>query len=165
MKIRQYALAAVTALLLFTLSLSAVTALLYGKHFTGLYNKEFDYDTDTIKVALATATYTPDQDAHDYFNDITNEVSGTGYTAGGATLGSKTVTYTGATNKFVLDAADTSWSSSTITARYAIVYCSTGTASTSLLVGYQNFGADVSTTSGTFTIVWNASGIVEITVS
>lgn len=143
----------------------AVTAALYGKHFTSLYNKETDYDSDTMKVSLHTSTYSPAQDTDQYWSAATNEVSGTGYTTGGATLGSKTVTYTGATNKLVLDAADTSWSSSTITARYAVIYDSTpGSSATDPLYGYENFGADVSTTSGTFTITWNASGIVEITV-
>lgn len=142
----------------------AVTAALYGLVFTQAFNKEIDLDTDTIKCALATSSYTPNQDTDNYFNDVTNEVTGTGYSAGGAALASKTITYTGATNKWVFDAADTSWSSSTITARYAVVYEDTGTSTTSALIGYENFGADVSTTSGTFTITWNASGIVEITV-
>ena len=45
-----------------------------------------DLDTNTIKVALVTRPIRPNQDAHDFFDDITNEVSGTGYTAGGASL-------------------------------------------------------------------------------
>lgn len=107
----------------------------------------------------------PDQDAHDFFNDVTSEATGTGYTAGGATLGSKTVTYTSGTNTQAFDAADTSWTSSTITARYAIIYKSTGTASTSPLIGYVDFGADVVSTAGTFQITWDSAGIFTITVS
>lgn len=143
----------------------AVTALLYGSFPAKLANKEIDFDTDTVKVALATSSYTPNQDTHDYFNDITNEVTGTGYTAGGATLASKTVTYTAGTNTQAFDAADTSWTSSTITARYAIIYVDTGTASTSPLIGYVDFGADVVSSSGTFTIQWSASGLFTISVS
>lgn len=144
----------------------AVTGKLYGKMFIALFNKEIDWDTDTIKCALTTSSYTPDQDAHDYFNDVTNEVSGTGYSAGGATLANKTVTYTGATNKFVLDADDAVWAGSTITARTAVVYdASPGSDATRPLICYQQSDADVSTTAGTFTVQWNASGIVEITVS
>lgn len=142
----------------------AVSAKWYGKGFQEVLNKGVDWVDDTIKVALCTSSYTPSQDTHDYFDDITNEVVGTGYTAGGATLGSKTLTYTGATNMVTLDAADTTWTGSTITARYAIVYVSTGTASTSLLLGYVDFGADVSTTSGTFTIAWDAIGIFWVEV-
>jgi hypothetical protein len=144
----------------------AVTAKLYGAFFTALADKKIDLNSDTIKVALATSSYTPDQDTHDFFNDITNEVTGTGYTAGGATLGTPTFTYTGASNVFKFDGDDVSWSSSTITARYAIVYDSTpGTSATNPLICYVDFGADVSTTAGTFTITWDAAGIFTVTVS
>lgn len=143
----------------------AVTGKLYGKVFTALWNKEIDFDTDVIKVMLTTSSYTPDQDVHDYKDDVTNEVSGTGYTAGGATLASKTVTYTGATNKHVLDAADTQWATSTITARNAVIYDdSPATNATKPLIGYQSSDVDIVSSGGNFDIVWNAGGIVEITV-
>lgn len=67
---------------------------LYGNAISQAFNKEIDWDSDTIKVQLHTSTYTP-SDAHDYQNDLTNEVStANGYTAGGVTLGTKTRTYT-----------------------------------------------------------------------
>lgn len=144
----------------------AVTAKLYGSYPAKVANKEIDFDSDTIKVALCTSSYTPDQDAHDYFNDITNEVTGTGYSAGGATLGSKTVTYTSGTNTQAFDAADTQWASSTITARYAIIYdASPGSAATNPLIGYVDFGADVISTGGNFDIAWAAGGIFTVTVA
>jgi hypothetical protein len=139
---------------------------LYGNFLLKALNKEVDFDSDTIKVALLTSSYTPDQDAHDYFNDVsTYEVTGTGYTTGGITLSSKTATYDSGTNVIVLDAADVTWSSSTITARYAVVYDSTGTSSTSALIGYVDFGSDQSSTNGNFTITWDSTGIVRITVA
>jgi hypothetical protein len=141
----------------------AVTAKLYSNVFKTVFNKEIDWDTDTIKVALATSTYTPNQSTHDYFNDVTNEVTGTGYTAGGATLGTKTATVSSLV--FTLDAADTSWTTSTITARFAIIYCSTGTASTSALIAYVDFGADVVSSGGTFQITWDATGIATLTAA
>jgi hypothetical protein len=138
---------------------------LYGNFLVKALNKEVDWDTDTIKVALTTSSYTPNQDTHDYFNDVTNEVTGTGYTAGGNTLASKTITYDDANNVIILDAADSTWASSTITARYAVVYASTGTASTSPLIGYVDFGSDQSSTNGNFTITWDSTGIVRVTVA
>jgi hypothetical protein len=139
---------------------------LYGNFLLKALNKEVDFDSDTIKVALLSSSYTPDQDAHDYYNDVsTYEVSGTGYTAGGNTLASKTATYDSANNVIVLDAADTTWASSTITARYAVIYDSTGTSSTSALIGYVDFGSDQSSTNGNFTITWDSTGIVRITVA
>ena len=85
----------------------AVTANLYGLFLQSLANKEIDLDTDVIKVMLCTSTYTPNQDTHRYKSSVTNEVTGTGYTAGGATLGTVAVTYDTATNTLKFDAADT----------------------------------------------------------
>ena len=119
--------------------------------------------SQTIKVALVTSSYTYNQNTHDYFDDITNEVSGTGYTAGGATLASKTCTVSTVTTTF--DAADTSWASSTITARGAVIYYASGAAATSLLISFIDFGADKSSDNGTFQITWSASGIFTIAVA
>jgi hypothetical protein len=114
---------------------------------------------------LCTSSYTPDQDNHVYKDvSVTNEVTGTGYTAGGATLASKTLTYTAATNVIMFDAADVTWASSTITARYAIVY-DDSPASNKPLLAYVDFGADQSSSSGNFTITWDANGIFTITAS
>lgn len=141
---------------------------LYGQFLSQALNKEIDWDTDTIKVALLTNSYTPDQDAHNYFDDVsTYEVSGaTGYTSGGNTLTNKTNTYNSGTNVIVLDADDTTWSTSTITARYAVVYDATpATNATRPLIGYVDFGSDQSSSNGNFTITWDATGIVRITVA
>lgn len=141
---------------------------LYGNFLSQALNKEIDFDTDTIKVALLTNGYTPDQDAHNYFDDVsTHEVSGaTGYTSGGLTLANKTNTYNSGSNTIVLDADDVTWSSSTITARYAVVYdASPATNATRPLIGYVDFGSDQSSSNGNFTITWDATGIVRITVA
>lgn len=142
------------------------TTTLYTKFPAKLANKEIDWDTDTIKVALVTSSYTPNQDTHDYWDDVSaNEASGTGYTAGGATLASKTITQDDATNKQTFDAADTSWTTSTVTARYAVIYVATGSSATSALIGYVDFGSNQSSSAGTFQITWNASGIFTTTVA
>lgn len=141
----------------------AVTAKWYGLALKAAFNKEVDWDTDTIKVALLGSGYTPNQDAHDYWNDVSaNEISGTGYTTGGATLGSKTATYDAGSNTLKLDAADVVWSSSTLTARYAVIYVATGTPSTSVLLGYVDFGTNESSSAGSFTITWHADGILKV---
>jgi hypothetical protein len=140
---------------------------LYGQFIQQSFNKEIDWDSDTIKVALLTNSYTPDQDAHNYFDDVVAfEVTGTGYTSGGITLTNKTNTYTSATNVIVLDADDVTWSSSTITARYAVIYDATpATNATRPLVGYVDFGSDQSSSNGNFTITWDSTGIVRVTVA
>lgn len=142
----------------------AVTAKWYGKAFLAAFNKEVDWIDDTIKAMATTSAYTPDQDVHDYKDDVTNEAAGTGYTAGGATLGTKTLTYTAGTNVIMLDAADVVWSAATLTARTIVVYDDTpATNATKPLLVYQQSDADISSTDGDFTVQWNASGIATIT--
>lgn len=134
---------------------------LYGISFLNALKNTLalDLDSDTIKIMLVTSSYTPDFGAHDFKGDVSNEVSGTNYTAGGNTLGSVALTQTGGTIKF--DAADTSWSSATITsARGAVIYDDTITDDP--LIAYIDFGADFSSSNGTFTIAFNASGIFTI---
>lgn len=139
-----------------------MASLVYNSAKKKLMDGSIDLDSDTIKIALVTSSYTPDQDAHDFFDDVTNEVSATGYTAGGATLASKTVTQDNTNNRGVFDATDPSWTTSTITARGAVVYKSTGTAGTSALICYIDFGQDYSSTVGTFSVVFHADGILYI---
>ena len=141
-----------------------VTHLMYYSallgQWNGLTNGVFDLDTDTIKVSAHTNTYSPNQDTHDFFDDITNEVTGTNYTAGGATLGS--VTLTRSTNTVTFDAADVVWSQSGAgfsTARKFVIYRSTGSAATSRLFSVVTADADVGNVTGDLTIAWNASGI------
>jgi len=117
-----------------------------------------DLDTDTFYIMLVTSTYTPSASDH-YRSDVTNEVTGTGYTAGGQALTSVTAAISGTT--LVWDAADPSWTSSTITARGAVVYKHRGGASSAdELCCYFDFGADKSSSSGTFTIQINAAGLL-----
>jgi hypothetical protein len=135
---------------------------IYNSFKKKIMDGSIDLDTDTIKVALVTSSYTPDQDAHDFFDDVTNEVSGTGYTAGGASLANKAVTADNTDNEGVFDADDVTWATSTITARGAVIYKSTGTASTSPLICYIDFGSDKSSTAGDFTLQWNSEGILNL---
>lgn len=144
-----------------------VTAFVYGNMLVFITDAQIDWTVDTIKVALATSSYTPDQDAHDYFNDVVaNEISGTGYTADGQALGTPTRTYTGGTNTLSLDAVDSQWTSSSFTARFAVVYKDRGGAqSADELLSYVNFGGDETVSSGTFTIQWHTDGVIKIVAS
>lgn len=119
-----------------------------------------------IKVALLGSGYTPNQDAHDNFDDVSsNEVTGTGYTAGGASLTLIDPSVDAATNETRMDANDVSWANSTITARYAVIYYASGTPGTSTLIGYVDFGEDVMSSGAAFDIEWGASGIFKVTVA
>jgi hypothetical protein len=141
------------------------TAKMYGQALMKALAKEVSWSADTIKIMLCTSSYAPDQDTHVYKSSITNEVTGAGYTTGGATLTTKTITYTAGTNTIKLDADDVTWSASTITARYAVIYDATGVDATSVLLGYVDFGSDQVSSSGNFIVTMDAGGIFTITAS
>ena len=119
-------------------------------------------DNTKYKVSLHTSTYTPAA-THVFWDETSNEVTGTNYTAGGNSLASVTVTESGGTT--TCDAADTTWSQSGAgfsNARHAVIYFDTGTDSTSYLQGTIDFTGDKGNVTGDLTIQWNASGIFTI---
>lgn len=129
-----------------------------------IMNGGIDLDTDTFKVMLCTSSYTPSQDNDDFINDASSaEVTGTNYTAGGATLGSTTVTQDNTNNRGVFDAADASWTTASIAnIHYIVVYKDTGTPATSPIVAVYDIGSDVTVINGTFTVQWHADGLLYI---
>ena len=113
-----------------------------------LLDGEMDFSSNTsqtFKIALYTSAATLGATTTVY--SVTNEVSGTGYTAGGNTLTVVAPTTSGTTA--YLDFADTTWATATITARGALIYQSGGT---NPAVAVLDFGADKTSTAGDFTI-------------
>lgn len=149
----------------------AITAKYFGKFFQSAFNKEIDLDSDAIKVMLCTSSYTPNQDTHQYKSSVTNEVSGAGYTAGGATLASVSVSYNAGTNVLSFTGNNVSWSGATLIGanapRYAVIYDSTpGSDAARPLIGYIDFGSDdYAPNGGTLAIQWDAAGIGAVTVA
>lgn len=114
--------------------------------------------TDTIKVALLTSSYAPNYDTHDFYDDITNELTTTGgYTAGGVTLTGVAVGLDTAGDFGYIDFDDAVWAALTATFRYALVYKSTGTPSTSPLIELIDFGANETPAGVPFVLQWAAA--------
>jgi hypothetical protein len=114
-----------------------------------LLDGEMDFSSDTsqvFKVALYTSS--ADLSAATTAYSTTNEVSGTGYTAGGNTLTVVAPTTSGTTA--FLDFSDTTWATATITARGALIYLANG--STNPAVAVLDFGGNKTSTAGDFTI-------------
>ena len=128
-----------------------MASLIYNSAIDDLARNNIDFDTDTFKVMLVTSSYTPNKDSHDKRDDVTNEVTGAGYTAGGV-ASTVTVTKDNANDKVTIQFGAISWAASTITARGCVYYKSTGTASTDNLVAFNDFGSDVSSSGGTFAV-------------
>ena len=111
--------------------------------------------TDTIKIALYTSSASLGATTTAY--STSNEVSGTGYTAGGVTLTSAAVSTTGTTAHF--DADDPTWTSASFTARGALIYNSSNS---NKAIAVLNFGGDFTVSGGTFKIVFPAAGSTAI---
>lgn len=111
---------------------------------------------DTYKIALYTDAANLDKTTTTYVT--TAEVSGAGYTAGGATLQGFVTGISGDT-AYIDWTTDPSWSNATISARGAMVYNSSKSNKT---VAVYDFGSVVSSTNGTFTLVLPAAGLQAI---
>jgi len=129
-----------------------MASLIYNSAPDEMARGDIDFDTDTFNAMLVTSSYTPNKDTHDFRDDVTNEVSGTGYTAGGV-ASAVTVTKDTANDKVTIQLGAVSWASSTITARGCVYYKSRGGASSAdELICYADFGSDVSSSGGTFSV-------------
>ena len=102
---------------------------------------------DTLKIALYTSSASLGATTSAY--TTSNEVSGTGYTAGGATLSSQAVAYDATNQVAFFDAADPAFTTATITARGALIYNNT---KSNASIAVLDFGSDFTSTAGTFTI-------------
>jgi|TARA_X000001382_G_scaffold129945_1_gene123288 hypothetical protein len=129
----------------------AITQAMCTSFKAEILDEQHDLIADTIKIALFTSSASLDAATTAY--STSNEVSGSGYSAGGETLTSKVVTTTGTTAYF--DAADPEWTSASFTANGALIYNSTnGNKAIAVLA----FGGDFTVSSGTFKIVFPAAG-------
>lgn len=136
----------------------------YNSFKSKIMDGSIDLDTDNINVSLHTDAYTANIDTHVFYSDVTaSEVAnGNGYTTKGVSLASKSVATDTTDDEGVFDAADVTWSSSTITARYAIIWKNTGTNTTSPLIAYVDFGANKTSDNGNFIITWSSEGILNL---
>ena len=129
----------------------AITQAMCTSFKSEILDEQHDLVADTIKIALFTSSASLGASTTAY--STSNEVSGTGYSAGGETLTSKVVTTTGTTAYF--DADDPTWTSASFTARGALIYNSTNS---DKAIAVLDFGGDFTVSSGTFKIVFPAAG-------
>lgn len=106
--------------------------------------------TKVYKIALYTSSATLDATTTSY--STANEVTGTGYTAGGNTLTVSQIPTSSGTTSYI-NFSDTTWTSATITARGALIYESTANKAVAVL----DFGSDKSSSASNFTIQFPAA--------
>lgn len=145
-----------------------VVAYWYAIAFISAFDKEIDYLADGIRNQLHLNAYTPNQDTHDYHNDLTNEVANAnGYTTGGDTMGGKANSNT--LNVVSFDHEDPSWvaTGAGFTARRKVTLDDTpGTSATNPLLWWMDFEEDKSASGGgTFEVTEDAAGVATITAA
>ena len=123
---------------------------------------DFRASGDTFKIALYTSNASLDANTTAY--TATGEVTGSGYTAGGATLTNLGVTTSNTSTTSGVgfaDFSDVSWPASTITARGALIYNTTPSATDNAgnvlvnpAVAILDFGSDRTTAGTTFTVTF-----------
>jgi len=134
---------------------------IYNRLKANLMNKVVDLEADTIKIALMDTNHSFTATHNNWSEVSANEIaddSGNGYTAGGETLANLAVTQA-ATTKWD-NTVDIAWSSATFTAYHAVIYDTT--ASNDLICSLDFSGAKT-VSSGTFTIQFDAAGIITLT--
>lgn len=143
----------------------------YGAALEAVNKGTLDLDTNTFRMVLVTSSHTPNQATHSTWADASaNEVAnGNGYATHGKLL---TCTVTRSSLVVTFDCDDQSWTSSTITAKYAMIVkdadANGSLASTDSLLCFcdlETGGGSISTTSGTLQITINASGVFTATAS
>lgn len=128
----------------------AITQAMCTSFKVGILDGDFDFGTgttQTFKIALYTSSATLSAVTTAY--TTSNEVSGTGYSAGGQALTISQVPTSSGTTAFI-DFSDVTWTTATITARGALIYLANGT--TNPAVAVLDFGGDKTSTAGNFTI-------------
>jgi len=123
--------------------------LLNGIHAFGTTVVRAATTADTFKIALYTSS--ADLGAATTAYTTSNEVSGTGYSAGGGTLAVSTAPTSASGTTAYLSFSNETWGTATITARGALIYNST---QSNKAVAVLDFGSDKTSTAGDFTIVF-----------
>ena len=133
---------------------------LYNEFKEELLLGNIDMDGHTFKVILVTG-YTPNIDSHNGLSDVSaSEESGTGYTAGGATLAGKAVTKDTTSDRAKFDADDVTWTGLNVgTPSHAILYDDTH--ASDCLVAYWE--VTTATNGGNYTLQFGANGVLLLT--
>lgn len=129
-----------------------MASLIYNSFYDDVARGNINPSTDTFKVMLVSSAYTEDKDTHLKRSSITNEITGTNYTAGGTAV-TVTVTKDTANDRVDIGLGSVTWATSTITGRKAVYYKSRGGASSAdELVAVVDFSTDYTSSNGNFTI-------------
>lgn len=135
----------------------------FGKFVQHVAKADIDFDTASLKAMLVGSGYTPNYDTHEFRSDVTSEVSGTGYTSGGISLTSESITLDTTNDRLKVDADDANFGTLTVSGITGlVVYVDTGSSATDQLVSFHSFSSQ-SPSGVNFTYAFHADGILYTT--
>lgn len=130
-----------------------MASLIYNSLFNDVFRGNVRVDIDTFYCLLVTSAYTENKKTHTKRSDVTGEVAAAGGYVAGGFAAAVAVTLDNATDQLNVSLGAISIPSATITARKAVYYKRRGGAATAdELVAVNDFGADVTSTNGTFSV-------------
>jgi hypothetical protein len=133
-----------------------MASLIFDSLLNDVAHGNVNFSADTFYAMLVTSAYAPDKGAHSKRSNVSNEVVGTGYTAGGQAQ-AVSVALDTANHRLDITLANLSWPAATIDARGAVIYKHRGgAAAADELVGYADFGSDIISTGGTFAVSYSS---------
>ena len=138
-----------------------VNVYLYNRMPKSAFKKGFDFENDDIRLMLLSDDYTPDQENHVTLEDVeAYEISGDGYSSGGAELSNASIDYNEEDDKVYFSADNVSWDSATFTFRWGVIYNNTEDGNLNKnLIGFLDFQQEVGVIAGTVEINWHEDGI------
>jgi len=137
----------------------ALYAIFPQKLMTG----EIDLVDHVIKLAILD-NYTPDVEAHETWSDVSgSEASGSGYTAGGATIANGSVSWVSSDTEAVYDADDYTWTSLNVGTNLSHFVMHDTTPSDDWLIGYWE--TETPTNGGNYGVEFNADGIIGLAIN
>ena len=137
------------------------TGKLFGNGLLNLLDGDATFSVDDWYFALAASAYTPDIDAHDFWDDVVgNEVTGTNWAANGQHCAGEALSLVTANNDVEFDITDISVATVTLTdGDKGILYSRTnGTNGTRELAGYADFDTPLAPQGGTLDIDFATTG-------
>lgn len=141
----------------------SATCKAYGNGLLHLFDGGVIWGSDDTYLALASSSYTPDIDAHDYWNDVVaNEVTGTNWAANGQQADGETLSLVTANNDVEFDITDESVASVTLSdGKHLIVYSRTpGTDATRELLFYATMDTALAPAGGTLLLDFSTTGLI-----
>lgn len=130
-----------------------MASIIFNSGLDDAFSGNINFDADSFKCLLVTSAYTPNKDAHTKRSDVlVNEVIGAGYSPGGSAATVSVINDT-MNDRINISLGAVNWPTSTIIAAGAVYYKSRGgAASADELVAFIDFGGDVISTNGMFSL-------------